>query len=249
MQQQQANTKEEPMMQVSLLHAAPDFFPVYQKLGYACIRSRWTQITIDTAKLHLLPPTTTTTTSAVVLRLARFPDDTPQLMTMHQHYSEQRFAGCIVRSIEYWNDYVSEELRGSLWVLLEEPSPQETTTSSSIVGCMSIQWRGDGFQLREFGCQSIANVPWVFHKLLSHLVQVQVPDMHPFFRLNLPTMVLEETQIKGNSLNFISAETENDDFGWMYKTLDCEGQGVGAKLDMPDITKSRPHLIWPTDSF
>ena len=118
--------QKDPDMSVSLLHAAPAFFSIYEKSGYVGTRSQWTEVTIDTSKLmqqqqqqsqhkELTPQT----------RQARFPEDTKQLMEIHQMYSEQRFAGCIVRSEEYWNNYVSEELRGSLWVVVDTTDDDE----------------------------------------------------------------------------------------------------------------------------
>jgi len=226
-------------MKVSLLHAAPKFFPVYEKSGYSCTRSRWTEVTIETSTLLQ----SSIVGSTKVVRHARFPDDTPQFMKLHQAYSEQRFAGCIVRSEEYWNSYISEELQGSLWVLEDENKNED----GRILGWLSIRQRGESFQLREFGCRFVEQVPQTFETLLVHQVAVAEKEMASLqsFKLNMPTQVLEEVQARQELANFVKSTTNNDDLGWMYKALD----GKDGSISMPAISLSRPHLIWPSDSF
>ena len=124
---------------VSLLHAAPAFVAVYAKAGFHQSVSRWNQITIHVQKL--LPVGAATAIGTV--RMASFPTDTKEMMAIHQLFSEQRFAGCIIRSEEYWNKYISKELEGSLFVredkgteiegwiclLYTSPSPRDLSTS------------------------------------------------------------------------------------------------------------------------
>jgi hypothetical protein len=70
---------------------------------------------------------------------------------MHRRYSEQRVRGTIVRSRDYWVDYVSEELKGSLYVLCDKQSARE----NRIIGWLSLRRRDDDgtttkLQLQEF---------------------------------------------------------------------------------------------------
>eukprot|EP00751_Fragilariopsis_kerguelensis_P010688 CAMPEP_0170786644 /NCGR_PEP_ID=MMETSP0733-20121128/17771_1 /TAXON_ID=186038 /ORGANISM="Fragilariopsis kerguelensis, Strain L26-C5" /LENGTH=436 /DNA_ID=CAMNT_0011132621 /DNA_START=795 /DNA_END=2105 /DNA_ORIENTATION=+ len=58
----------------------------------------------------------------VIVRQAKFPQDTEQLHQLHRIYSEQRLVGCIIRSKEYWTNYISQELKGSLFVLIIQPA-------------------------------------------------------------------------------------------------------------------------------
>lgn len=225
-------------MKVSLLHAAPEFFPVYEKSGYTCTRSRWTEVTIDVSQL--LRSNSDVSTNAV--RHARFPDDTTQFMKLHQAYSEQRFAGCIVRSEAYWNNYVSEELHGTLWV-----ADDENKDDRQIRGWLSIRQRGESFQLREFGCRSVKDVPEAFEKLLLNQVTVAEKEMSSLqsFKLNMPTQIFEEVQVDQKIAKFFTSTADNDDHGWMYKAVD----NTEGSISMPDIFVSRLHLIWPSDSF
>ena len=95
---------KERKLQLSLLHAAPNFFPVYAKIGnYVTSKSCWSTIEVD---LKTLSSSTTTTATTISLsskkysiRKAIFPNDSNRLSQLHQQYSERRFAGCIVRSL------------------------------------------------------------------------------------------------------------------------------------------------------
>jgi hypothetical protein len=79
------------------------------------------------------------------IREASSPDDTERLPALHQHYSEQRFAG--------WNDYLSVELKGSLWVLVA----QNEDTSSAIVAWLSI-----GHGEIAINCVRVGMNEWMF---------------------------------------------------------------------------------------
>ena len=220
-------------MKVSLLHAAPAFFPVYESVGYACTLSEWSVVPIDRSKLE----TSSSDDNNMNVRLASFPEDTEKLMMLHQQLSESRFCGCIVRSKEYWNTYLSEELRDSLWVY---------TRDNDIVGWLSLRPRGDRYQLREFGCGS-TKVYEILSVLMYHgtkEIQTNQLDLH------LPTFVLENLKKSYDAsqssiesfVDWEKAMCEND-HGWMYKPLGEQG------ISMTDLTHDRPHLIWPADSF
>lgn len=96
---------KERQLQVSLLHAAPPFFPVYESCGYRCSKSYWMDVDVDVTKL----PQSDFTSGGKRVRRAQFPQDTDCLQRIHQQFSEQRLAGCIIRSKEYWNRYLSGE--------------------------------------------------------------------------------------------------------------------------------------------
>jgi hypothetical protein len=226
---------KERKLQVSLLHAAPAFFPVYKKAGgYVGSKSRWSVVNINV----------TTTTSQQQLdqnnnaegysiREASFPQDTERLAKLHQLYSEQRFAGCIVRSLEYWNTYLSQELKGSLWILVQE---------EMIVAWLSVRPRGERFQLREFGLdETLIATSMALRLLLSRAnITAESPSS---FALVLPTVVLDQVDQTDDSFLDWSTETSEDDWGWMYKILDDQ-------IQIDSINGSeRPHLIWPADSF
>jgi predicted GNAT family N-acyltransferase len=224
---------------ISLLHSAPSYFPVYEKAGYVCTTSRWSDVRIDGKLLEV--EERLEDSEPVAVRQARFPEDTDQLMSIHQSYSERRFFGCIIRSKEYWERYVSEELSGSLWVA-------ENLKTDEILGCMSIRPRGDRYQLREFSCKSVESVPAVFRQLLANVLEeeLELTEANPSsFRLHLPTAVLQEVQQSGrdDDADYISEVVSDDDHGWMYKTLDDDAVSVS------ELVMDRPHLIWPTDSF
>lgn len=230
----------EEKFQISLLHAAPAFFPVYESSGYACTKSRWSVIQVDQTKLNAAaisymegPP-----------RLAQLPLDTKQLMSLHKDFTEKRFAGAIVRSESYWNEYLSKELNRTLWVL--------PRSNGEIIAWISVRNRGeDRFQIREFGCDS--QVPdgglaftSIFSALLCQAMKESDYNVKGIPSLHLPTFILEELRQAKADAAFLdwSTEVSEDDNGWMYRPI-----GDNEEIDMPKITETRPHLIWPADSF
>ena len=226
-------------MKLSLLHAGPAFFKVYESSGYACTLSCWSVVTIEKSALKSAASTDASKTS---IRLARFPSDTQQLRPLHQKFTEARFAGSIIRSEAYWNDYLSKELEETLWTMTE---------SDKIIAWMSVRSRGeDRIQVREFG-YDVASIGEVVHvhfftELLWQATNaLLVGDSRDEIALHLPTFILDDIRESKNKTSYIdwSTEAAEDDHGWMYRKL---GE---SELDMPEITKTRPHLIWPSDSF
>ena len=207
-------------MKLSLLHAAPSFFSVYEKSGgYSCVTSKWSLVTMNCSKLVTLPYTHT-------IRHAQFPQDTARLQELHQGYSEGRFVGCIVRSKEYWNTYISKELEGSLWTLVK---------GNEFVACLSIRQRGDRHQLRDFACDtSTISVSEAMSTLLSQAIDEEQ------FCLHLPTAIVEEIRESNPAFVDWSTYAAEDDDGWMYKTL---------QADQKSMSGATNHLIWPADSF
>ena len=75
--------------------------------------------------------------------------------------------------------------------------------------------------------------------------------------LHIPTEVLKEMQQEGLNesdewVQWSRGVTEENDVGWMYKSLhESEVQGGDDLVDMQHIVEEMkvPHLIWPADSF
>lgn len=205
---------------LSLLHAAPAFFPVYQKVGYASVTQKWSIVTIQLSKCVVADDAT--------MRLAEFPADTNRLQAMHQVYSERRFSGCIVRTAQYWNEYLCRELEGRLWVLLRD---------SCIVAWLSVRQKGHLYHLAEFGCDPSLISP---ADAMSSLLPQAIGENEQTIELRIPTLVLEDAR-QATFVDWTSAKLDNDD-GWMYKTLQHNDT-------TSMVADSNPHLIWPADSF
>lgn len=216
-------------MRLSLLHADPAFFSVYQKGGgYENVKSTWSVVNVIRSNLQ------DDAASPYSIRQAQFPKDTSRIQAIHQTYSEQRFVGCIIRSEEYWNEYICKELEGSLWTLVQEGSDE-------VIAWLSLRQRGERYQLRDFGCDT--NVVAV-SEALSLLLKTALCDLSDEeVPLHLPTVVLDDARPSQPSyLDFSTAVSEDDD-GWMYKTLKSNQES------MVQAAKTREHLIWPADSF
>ncbi|CAJ1920270.1 unnamed protein product [Cylindrotheca closterium] len=239
---------KERQLQVSLLHAAPSFFPVYEKAGnYQCTLSKWSVAPLTKATSA---KTTTNDDGSFSIRNAAFPNDTDQLCKLHKAYSEDTFAGCIVRSPEYWNDYLSKELGTSLWVLT---SSSISSSDNNIVGWLSLRLRGDRVQLREFGVDSTAiGVAKVLNLLLPHAMKELNGVSDNECLLVIPTEVLDQAkaEYQQNSEQLLllknlewDSVVQDNDQGWMYKILDDQ-------VPFDAISgETTPHLIWPADSF
>jgi len=247
---------KERQLQVSLLHASPEFFPVYEKAGgYACSKSQWSVVPINTGKLQQAAASIATTTSTTTIREASFPDDTDRLSALHRNYSEARFSGCMIRSNEYWNQYLCQELIGTFYVLQMD---------DDIVAWISLRPRGLAkVQLREFGVDTtLENGSQVITtitaltlllahamKELEHSTTTSLAE-EEWIHLALPTFVLEECRSTGSEkecLSYVdwSKLTPNDDLGWMYKILN---EKAVPSIESINGTHT-PHLIWPSDSF
>ena len=158
--------------------------------------------------------------------------------------------GTIIRSQQYWNDYLSKELENSLYVLTKGDD------NATILAWLAIRPRGGAtFQLSEFGCDRAALVGSIgstFQTLLVHVAHAKSTPTN--FSLQLPTFLLEEvkkdSQLNNNNNNdsVLQWETEEtiDDEGWMYRQI-CPQEET--KKGIPALTQNYPHLIWPADSF
>ena len=163
-------------LHISSLHAAPIFFPLYESMGYSSTTSgnRWSTVLLTTTSTSLIAKskdvdtntimTTTESYSYCVVRPAKFPEDTEKLQKLHSRYSEERLTGCIVRSSkDYWTNYLSQELEGSLFLLTLPAGKSESNANDddeTILAWLSLQptklsLNGEkghpGFQIQEFG--------------------------------------------------------------------------------------------------
>jgi predicted GNAT family N-acyltransferase len=231
--------------QVSLLHSASQFVSVYESVGYTCVPTKWMVIPISSsletaADASSRPVVAAEDAGNHRIRLAEFPADTTQLQALHRAFSEQQFAGCVIRSTDYWNDYISNELQGSLFVV------EQASGGGKIVAWMSVRVRNEKLQLREFGLADDALSTNVLVLLLSHAISnLEGGSSCTNKTLAIPTLVLERIEHKWGreSLSCFQWEqaTSDDDHGWMYQSL------VGDEL-LPAIV-SHSHVIWPSDSF
>mmetsp|Transcript_13308 Transcript_13308/g.15252 ORF Transcript_13308/g.15252 Transcript_13308/m.15252 type:complete len:326 (-) Transcript_13308:205-1182(-) len=138
--------RESTSCRVSLLHAAHTFLPVYRSRGYESTVSLWSLATIDKTNLFQHAKKYDDASNCK-FRLAEFPHDTSRLQFLHQQYSERRFIGCVVRSKEYWDMYLSKELNERIHVMTTC-----NNDSNTIQAWMSLRPRAEGrMQLIEFG--------------------------------------------------------------------------------------------------
>jgi predicted GNAT family N-acyltransferase len=236
-------------MSCSLLHASPAFRPVYAKVGYECVTSRWSvvDVKLDQLSTELSGPFEITCTGETVewaVRNVVFPSDTPQLQKLHQSYSEDR---CITvkRTTQYWNEYVSQELGGTLWALVKK-----TAAAEQIVAWMALRKRGDRYQLREFGYDQSDDFTIV--AAMRHLLGKTLHNANQLgesISLHLPTLVLDDVKESKGDHSFMDVQnaTEENDDGWMYVNFDASKSNV---LDLARREDGRiDHLVWPTDSF
>lgn len=217
-------------MKASILHAAQTFFPVYRSMGYECTTSKW-------SLLDVTKPSCETDESSIQCREAMFPDDTPTLQAMHQSFSEQKFVGCLVRSADYWNKYLSQELKGTLYVLVD-------STTAKPFATLSLRPRGERWQLREF-CYA-PNEGCNLSQATRILMAKALPEGEGAQKLHLPTFVAEAmSQDRETSQDWIQWDSlaEENDEGWMYRSLGDSGVSV------VQLSQTLPHLLWPADSF
>ncbi len=275
--------------QCSLLHASPALTEVYKRsANYQCVPSYWSVVHIYTSmslgqskgegeredyeegRTNSLM-TSCGSKKSFNIRLASFPSDTLSLKRIHKAYSEDRFAGCIIRSEEYWNEYLSQEIGDSLFVFSvmvdkdnDRVENENENESSTIVGWISVRQRSDTrLQLRDFGmckktCQELGiKTSMVFPRLLKQVVQgTTLVTNDSTIELHLPTVVLNEMKEEGMNqdncpwIDWTRGIQEENDSGWMYKSLQnaCSDDEV---VDMVKIVEEQniPHLIWPADSF
>ena len=211
------------------------------------------------------------------VRHASFPSDASQLMELHTRYSEQRFI-TIQRSERYWNEYVSQELGDTLWVLLARRD-EENQPESRIVAWISIRKRGEStYQLREFGVDRKINylndsvttcaattTCWALKRLLGvaqagESVGENGMQLQKEVSLLLPAVILSEIQQEMAREQPTTFDREGD-VSYLNMRNVKEENDDGWMYVMIDATQPNvfalttdardpiPHLIWPTDSF
>lgn len=244
-------------MNCSMLHASPSLMNVYERsANYKGVDSHWTILPLESKYFQTNENILLERLNGVNVRLASFPNDIMQLKAMHESYSQERFCGCIIRTTEYWNEYIRREIGDSLFVLTED---------EKILAWMSIQQRSETrLRLREFGwCMEnngSVNIQDAFSCLIktcmNSLMKEKGVVQESFFKqdmeLAIPSVVyrdLVEDNEKSTLFTYLnqSLEIKNEcDPGWMYKDL-----LDNDLVDMSNVVNfcKVPHLIWPSDTF
>jgi predicted GNAT family N-acyltransferase len=236
-------SQESKNMEYSFLHASPEFHPFYNKLGFTAVPSHWSILKVYPNRQYV--PWGDLKEHSLNFRSAQFPQDTRRLSKIHSTFSEKRFSGCIIRSDEYWNQYVQGE--GSLYVLVE-------AKTNLICSWISFRTRPNNrYQVRDFGNdQAILSTGKSFYFLVrcfrDTIVQQKKQDEKTVFDLHLPTALLRDIKQSFSDLqepnsffDFDRSYTE-DDNGWMWQPLIQRQEGGAVHI-------ASDHLIWPLDSF
>ncbi|GFH50314.1 hypothetical protein CTEN210_06790 [Chaetoceros tenuissimus] len=242
-------------MNCSMLHASPSLMNVYER-NYKGVDSHWTILPLDSKYFETEENALLERGNHLNVRLASFPNDTMELKTMHESYSQERFCGCIIRTTEYWNEYIRHEIGDSLFVL---------TDQEKILAWMSIQQRSETrLRLREFGwCMEndvSVNIQDAFSCLImtcmNSLMKEKGVVPESLFKqdmeLAIPSLVYKDLTAdceENTSFPFMnqSLEVKNEcDPGWMYK--DLLDNDLVDMSNVVNVLKVH-HLIWPSDSF
>jgi GNAT superfamily N-acetyltransferase len=247
-------------LQVSSLHAAPVFFPLYESMGYSAPHvenprggNRWSVVDCSW-------DTTTANEGNISkwkVRPAKFPWDTDRLQEMHAKYSEERMMGCILRSREYWNDYLRWELEGSLFVLTLESN---LGLANPILAWLSLK-KGNGeskpsYCVQEFGAnpsllqqhnESISMglamgclVAHAVKKLEGSAFWKEINNTsRAIVSLKLPGFVVDDIRSSepADSSVWFDWDSEHTeiDRGWMYRDLgNGGGDGVGSSTTLTE---------------
>jgi predicted GNAT family N-acyltransferase len=251
-------------MTISMLHATdPVLFPYYASCGYVCTTSYWSKVTIHPSKILEITMSSGATTTTTTVRRAQFPKDTPRLMQLHQALNESQFAGTIIRTQEYWNDYLAHEyeIHGSLWVMPTKSKDYDNNPEEDlVVAWLSLRPQsGNVLQVRDFGCCTDDDDGSSYAESLIALLGPALQEtrrIQQTWTLHLPTFILHnlrdhhhhhDTVNDGCWIDWDSVKEENDR-GWMYRTIGHNTELL-HQLDMPTITKKVPHLMWPSDWF
>lgn len=219
-------------IKLSFLHAAPDFQPVYAKEGFVAVSSKWSILTLTT-KL-VLPQQDEL--QQFQFREASFPQDTERLMEIHIFFSEERFSGCILRSKEYWERYLSAE--GTIYVLVH---------NHQVCSWISLRPNQTLLQMRDFGNDcSVVSTEKALSLLIHHAI---VPNTDENRTLHLPTPIIQDIAQRDGGVFDIDNCISKDDNGWMWKSLLAPDDEGYICMQQVISTTNFPHLIWPLDSF
>ncbi len=252
--------ENEGKMQCSVLHASAALTAVYERsANYVSVTTKWSIMTIKVKELS-----GNSGKDVMTVRLASFPQDTGQLHEIHQTYSENRFAGCIIRSESYWNEYLQHEIGRSLYVVTNSCEGEE-----SILGWMSIRPRGGRFQLREFGvdldkCGKLGHTTSMIISTLLEQALSKEESIHKektihdgqSIELLIPTSIVEEMKSQNDFneegcawVDWSNLIRDDNDIGWMYKMFDKNCDSNENSMVHVVNQLNIPHLIWPSDSF
>ena len=265
-------------LRVSSLHAAPTFFPLYESMGYSAPPpsnpaggNRWSTVEFGWTGSIFRALSNDAPADPLRIRPAEFPGDTDTLRRLHAAYSEQRFAGCILRSTDYWNDYLSKELEGSLWVL---------ESGSRILAWLSLRPAKGGagdprrpFEVREFGmdtglARSLSlSKGFVVGVLAAHAVRGHgtgdgAAD-ETVVSLRLPGFLGDEirscerdggadqeSRFRFGWSSSPSVAADTIDRGWMYRSLgSCPVTDGFLGFVRGTNGSTAEHFVWPSDSF
>lgn len=248
-----------------MLHAAPAFFPVYESVEYTGSTSNWTDVPVKVAKLLSLQYENPSTVKCRHVRRAQFPGDTEQLQRLHQQCSEHRLAGCILRSSDYWNNYLSQEILQNPLYVLANGCDDDDEGDIIVVAWLSIGFDATlhTVQMRDFGMdESHQEVTTAFGQLLQRALQKLPADNRPFnTTLQLPSFLAIQLQdLQTNDTDASPAPktahidwskaVARSDHGWMYLALTKKfdlASMLGSENSPPQ--QKQQHFIWPSDSF
>jgi predicted GNAT family N-acyltransferase len=245
-------------IRIAFLHAAPDFFPVYEKMHFQCVSSGWCQVQMNRDILKSVSQASYNTTRFHV-RKVDWDTDTLQLAKVHHQYSELRFCGCIIRSKSYWDEYIRLEVDSAKLMV--------ACNDDKLLGWLLFQNKGGKIRVQDFGFdQSLASeLKLTSYELFASLkesvvltseVEAQFCWENETFSILLPSMLYEEMKQDWDMLLTSSNQTQlhdsyitwnatgrADDYGWMYRPIGASG------VDLQTVTEKVPHWIWPSDFF
>ena len=276
--------------QVSVLHASTDAFrSVYAKVGYRCSRTCWTKVeyVFDGAvhsenmkdkaiynekgecKRTWMRSDDCKDGFSLRIRSINFPEDMSSMSKIYDEMSkENSFVGCVIRSDEYWSEYVSNEMlvapgcltplvladdkTGSLlaWVSLRDVSSSASLNPIYIV-------KEFGFDKRSLNLLNLSILDALKVLLEESLSSICSENLgKKRYNILLPTLIWKEIMLSKDQLCLTSSYFEKgfvhaeDDIGWMYLAIDENSEEVKTFLEIIDTPEQvSRHLIWPTDSF
>lgn len=247
-------------LKVSLLHASETFRPVYAKLGYVSVRTRWVKIK---GNFDSLPEINT---ERFVFREASFPKDIDAMSRIYTSMNSKRF-GCVVRSQEYWEKYVAPEMY--LAAGCTKPMVlSDLQNNDNPIAWLSLRILPEEYVVKDFGYDTnneLISIRDAFMYLIGNvcgfleeknqccrLVCVKTPGF-VFNQMEKTDFNIKDETYK-KKLESVSFD---DDLGWMYKCIDdgnIHSHSFTKQLNqLPDDEsidgESCSHFVWPTDSF
>lgn len=255
-------------MECSNLHCSPALTEVYQSsAGYRSVTTPWSVISIHLShlaqfsRLHL----------NCKIRKAKFPQDSSRLQKLHQLYSEKRFVGCLIRSEDYWNQYIRHEVGHYIHVLINT----DVHGKENILAWLATTLKGEKYKLIEFGMDisdpEIISTVEAMGLLLQRALTPELESLNANSSENtdregneialfsLPTSILDDIRKEQNKaiydksldaswIDWTKDIYTEDDPGWMYKMIQKKNNKLITVEDLINKNEKK-HLIWPSDSF